>query len=598
MTALPRFGALLRDDGLTDFTLWAPTAQTVELLLLTAVPQRLPLKPLADGLWQTTTTAPAGTRYRFVLDGQRERPDPASRCQPDGVHGPSAVVDQRFDWQDAAWHGVPQRDLVIYELHVGTFSAAGSFTAIIPQLAALRDLGITAIELMPVAEFPGRRNWGYDGVYWYAPHHAYGGVTGLKQLVDAAHAHGMAVLLDVVYNHLGPEGNYLWDIAPSAFTDRYRTPWGAALNYDGADSDQLRRFVLENALEWLRDYHLDGLRLDATADIYDVSPYHLLEELADRVAALRDELGRPLYLFAEHYRNDPRLARPTALGGYGLSGVWADEFHHALVSLLSGARGLYFQDFGTLGDLARALESPFVNAGTYSAFHRYRAGRAPVGLRPEQFVVFFQNHDQVGNRALGERISALIRPALLRLGTALTLLSPYLPLIFMGEEYDEPAPFQYFTEHSDPQLIENVRSGRQREFAGFVPAGVAVPDPQDAATFARSQLNQQLRGHGRHAQRSALFRALLQLRRARPALRTAPRCRVDADVLYAEYADGTLLLLHMQTEARIRLPAGNRQIVFDSNDLRWNGSGEPPARLQDGLLVCAAGLVLLHPQDS
>ncbi len=586
MFDLPLPGAVYRADGTTAFTLWAPGAQQVELLILDPAPRALTMQPIGYGCWHTVTTAPPGTRYRYRLDGARERPDPASRCQPEGVHGPSAVIDHAFAWNDAAWRGVPLDDLVIYELHVGTFTPEGTFEAVIPHLPTLRDLGITAIELMPVAHFPGTRNWGYDGVYLYAPHTAYGGVTGLKRLVDAAHAHGLAVLLDVVYNHFGPEGNYLWDIAPPAFTDRYRTPWGAAINYDGPDSDLVRWLIIENALEWLREYHLDGLRLDATHAIFDVSPYHVLAELADRVQAQAQRLGRSAYLFAEHPLNDPRFARPRIVGGHGLSGIWADDFHHAIHACLTGEQHGYYEGFGRVEQIATALERAFVFAGEYSPHARRRFGQDPRDLAVEQFVVFIQNHDQVGNRALGDRLGATLSEAQLRLAAAAMVLSPYTPLIFMGEEYNEPAPFLYFTDHSDPALIAGVREGRKQEFAPFMNAGQEAPDPQDPDTFARSKLNQALRAVGRHAAHQAFYRDLIQLRRQLPGLRQRPRAWVDGALIVVEWPTIRLLLNFGPDSAQIRLPAGQWQIRLDSAD-------PPQASLTDSHLTCAGHSAVL-----
>ena len=566
MFHLPLPGAIYRADGTTAFTLWAPSAHRVELVLLDPMLQTIPMQPIGYDCWHAVTTAPPGTRYRYRIDGSRERPDPASRCQPEGVHGPSAVIDHHFVWHDEAWQGVALADLVIYELHVGTFTPEGTFEAIIPYLPLLRDLGITAIELMPVAHFPGVRNWGYDGVYLYAPHTAYGGVNGLKRLVDAAHAHELAVLLDVVYNHFGPEGNYLWDIAPPAFTDRYRTPWGAAINYDGPDSDLVRWLIIENALEWLREYHIDGLRLDATHAIFDMSPYHVLEELADRVQEQALRLGRPAYLFAEHPLNDPRFALPKARGGYGLTGVWSDDFHHALHTLLTGEQKGYYEGFGSIEQMATALKRSFVFAGEYSPHARRRFGRDPADLAVEQFVVFAQNHDQVGNRALGDRLGATLTEAQLRLAAATVLLSPYTPLIFMGEEYNETAPFQYFTDHSDPALIAGVREGRKREFAGFLTPGQEVPDPQDPATFARSKLNQALRTSGRHAAHQAFYRELLTLRRALPGLRQRPRTRIQSRVIVVEWPSICLILNFGPDPDQIDLPGGGWHIRLDSAD--------------------------------
>ncbi len=580
-------GARLLSDGRASFTVWSPRARLVELALYDP-PRRLPMERDAWGYWRAETDGlAAGARYRYVVDGQAY-PDPASRCQPEDVHGPSALVDDSFVWEDADWAGVPLRELVVYELHVGTFTAEGTFEAIIPHLPALRELGVTAIELMPVAHFPGERNWGYDGVYLYAPHTAYGGVAGLKHLVNAAHREGLAVLLDVVYNHFGPEGNYLWSVARPFFTDRYRTPWGDAINYDGPESDPVRHFVIANALHWLREYHIDGLRLDAVQAIYDLSAYHLLEELADAVRAQAAALGRPALLIAESDLNDPRLIAPPELGGYGLDAHWADDLHHALHAALTGERGGYYADFGAIGPIATALQRAYVYAGDYATHRGRRFGRAPVGRHPAQFVVCCQNHDQVGNRAFGERLSALLNFEQLKLVAAAYLLSPFTPLIFMGEEYGEPAPFQYFTHHGDPELIKNVREGRRREFADMVGSAAEVPDPQDPATFQRSKLNHELRHQGRHHVLYTLYGELLRLRRAVPGLRPdsldATEAVADEDartLTWRRRAAGDELwagLNFADAPRELQLPAGRWEPLLDTADPRW--SAEQVSRSQ------------------
>jgi maltooligosyltrehalose trehalohydrolase len=576
-------GARLSGDGRGSFTVWSPRSGQVELALYDP-PRRLPMRRDELGYWHAEVDGQApGARYRFVVDGQAYA-DPASRWQPEGVHGPSALVDDGFEWGDAGWEGVPLQELVVYELHVGAFTEEGTFEAIIPHLPALRELGVTAIELMPVAHFPGERNWGYDGVYLYAPHAAYGGVTGLKRLVDAAHRAGMGVLLDVVYNHFGPEGNYLWSVARPTFTGRYHTPWGDAINYDGPESDPVRHFVIANALHWLREYHLDGLRLDAVQTIYDLSAYHLLEELADAARAQADAIGRPALLIAESDLNDPRLIAPAELGGYGLDAHWADDLHHALHAALTGERGGYYEGFGELGPIATALQRAYVFAGDYAAHRRRRFGRHPAGRHPAQFVVCCQNHDQVGNRAVGDRLSALLSFEQLKLVAAAYILSPFTPMLFMGEEYGETAPFQYFTHHGDPELIKNVREGRKKEFADMVGGAAEVPDPQDPATFQRSKLNHELRQGGRHRALYQLYRELLRLRREQPGLRPDD---LDATEAVADEAARTLAWRRRATGAdlwaglnfadaprTLALPAGSWEPLLDTADPRWAEEGD------------------------
>ncbi|HEU4580630.1 MAG TPA: malto-oligosyltrehalose trehalohydrolase [Polyangiaceae bacterium] len=430
-----RLGASPLRDGRCTFEVWAPQARRVEVKLVDSGRIEV-LQPDGRGYFAATLAkVPVGAAYLYRLDGERERPDPASRQQASGVHGPSQVCDlSAHQWQDSAWRGVPLRDYVIYELHVGTFSRAGTFDGVIPELQRLRALGITALEIMPVAQFPGARNWGYDGVYPFAVQDSYGGAPGLQRLVDACHQAGLAVILDVVYNHLGPEGNYLRDFGPY-FTDRYSTPWGAALNFDGADNEGVRRYFIENALHWVEDFHIDALRLDAVHAIIDCSARPFLEELADTVRERGERLGRRPYLIAESDLNDPRLVRPSALGGHGLDAVWSDDFHHAAHSLLTGETSGYYADFGHIEDLARAFQSGMSRPGEYSGYRRRRHGRSGAILAPEQGVVCVQNHDQIGNRLLGERSGTLLNFDQQKLAAAVLCLSPYLPLLFMGEEY-------------------------------------------------------------------------------------------------------------------------------------------------------------------
>jgi maltooligosyltrehalose trehalohydrolase len=473
----------------------------------------------ADGWWTATVEAAGpGSDYGFLLDGQGPFPDPRSFWQPDGVHGLSRVVDHAaFRWTDGGFQAPPLGAALLYELHVGTFTPEGTFDAAIGKLDHLVHLGVTHVELMPVNEFPGARGWGYDGVDLFAPHHAYGGPDGLKRLVNACHARGLAVLLDVVYNHLGPSGNYLGRYAPY-FSRRYTTPWGDAVNFDGPDSDEVRRFFCDNARMWLRDYHCDGLRLDAVHAICDTAAQPFLEQLALEVDALQAQLGRHLVLIPESDLNDPRLLWSRERGGYGLDAQWSDDFHHALHTVLTGERDGYYRDFGALSDLAQALRQAFVYDGRYSAHRRRRHGRAPTGLGGHRFVGYLQNHDQVGNRARGERLSHLVSLGRLKIGAALVLTSPFVPMLFQGEEWGASTPFQYFTDHQEPELAKAVREGRRREFAAFGWQPEDVPDPQAPETFQRSKLRWQELVHPPHAEILEWHRRLIRLRRAEPAL--------------------------------------------------------------------------------
>jgi maltooligosyltrehalose trehalohydrolase len=504
------------------FRVWAPDAKDVELVLGSrSVP--VPMERGAGGWWAIPVgEAGPGSDYTFKINGGIPRADPRSAYQPQGVSGPSRLVDHAaFAWSDSGWRGVPLAGSVLYELHVGTFCAEGTFDGAIGHLGHVADLGADAIELMPVAEFSGDRGWGYDGVDLFAPHHAYGGPDGLKRLVDAAHDHGLGVVMDVVYNHLGPAGNYLPEFGPY-FSARHRTNWGPAVNFDGPGSDEVRRFVIDNALMWLRDYHCDGLRLDAVHAIADNSATHILEALATEVSALEAHLGRRLFLIAESDLNDPRFVRGRDAGGYGLGAAWADEFHHALHAALTGERDGYYEDFGPLPLLAKALRQAWVYDGTFSP-HRDRVhGRPVTGLSGGQFVVSAQNHDQVGNRAAGERLGALVSDGRLRVAAALLLTSPFVPMLFQGEEWGASTPFQYFTGHPDAGLGRTVSEGRRAEFAAFGWDPERVPDPQDPVTFERSRLDWSQSDSGRHAALLDWYRRLIALRRRVPAL-TDPR---------------------------------------------------------------------------
>ncbi len=514
-------GATVTDDG-TTFSVWAPNASAVAVHIATGERpgQHALTRSATDrGMWDLSVAGVrAGDRYGYRVDGGDPLPDPTSRSQPDGVHALSEVIDpDAFAWTDATWFGVAMADYVIYELHVGTFTPDGTFDAAAARLPELRDLGVTGVELMPVASFPGRRNWGYDGVHLYAPQQSYGGVQSLKRFVDAAHANGIAVVLDVVYNHVGPEGNYLHRFGPY-FTDAYRTPWGRAVNYDGAGSDAVRRWAHDNALYWFSEFHVDALRLDAVHGIFDFGALAFLEELSDAVHELGRRLGRKLQLMAESDLNDPRLLRAPANGGHGLDAQWADDVHHTIHAALTGERHGYYQDFAGIATMADVYREPFFYARRYSP-HRDRVhGHSSVAIPRQRFVVAAQNHDQVGNRANGERLASLVDPARLRLSAALVLLSPYVPLLFMGEEYGETSPFLYFIEHGDAELIDAVREGRQREFLALGQVAPQV-DPQSDDAFVRSRLDWAKREGDQGAQLLTLYRDLIAFRREEPALK-------------------------------------------------------------------------------
>ncbi|MGH9475700.1 MAG: malto-oligosyltrehalose trehalohydrolase [Terriglobales bacterium] len=480
---------------------WAPAARR---MVLDQSGRRTPMLPAAGGWWVAPCDLPHGADYAFCRDGGAPRPDPRSCWQPQGVHAPSRVFElSRCAWTDPWWRPPAWPSALVYELHIGTFSPAGTFAGALARLDHLRKLGVTHVEIMPIAEFPGERGWGYDGVALFAPHHAYGGPEGFARLVNACHEKGLAVLLDVVYNHLGPSGNYLADFGPY-FTSRYHTPWGAALNFDGPGSDGVRDFFIANALHWLRDFHCDGLRLDAVHVMADNSATPFLEDLARAVRALAAGCGRELVLIAESDANDPRLSAPPLAGGLGLDAQWNEDFHHALHAAVTGERSGYYADFGCLAALAATLRRGFYLDGRYSAFRCRRHGRRFPGCDGARLIGYAQNHDQTGNRAQGERLIQLASPGMVRIAAALTLLGPHVPLLFQGEEWGAATPFLYFTDHAEPGLGAAVRAGRPQ----------LSPDPQDPATFARSRL----RWEGQDHELLAWYRSLIRLRRATPAL--------------------------------------------------------------------------------
>ncbi len=490
--------------------------------------EALPMERRADGWWAIDRRMRHGDRYGYLIDGEGPFPDPRSMSQPSGVHGLSECVDHaRFTWTDAGWQARPLAAGVIYELHIGTFSEAGTFEGAIPRLPHLVDLGVTFVQLMPVVEFPGDRGWGYDGVDLFAPHHRYGRPDDLKRLVDACHACGLGVLLDVVYNHFGPVGNYLAGFGPY-FTHRYHTPWGDAVNFDGAGSDEVRRFFCDNALMWLRDYHVDGLRLDAVHALIDSSATHFLEQLAVEVDTLEAVLGRQLILIAESDLNDPRIVRPREAGGYGIDAQWSDDFHHALHSVITGERSGYYEDFGTCAHLVRALKDVFVYGGAYSA-HRGRVhGRPPGDLPGWRFIVAAQNHDQIGNRARGERMSHLASPERVKIAAAILFTAPFVPMLFQGEEWAASTPFYYFTAHEDETLGLQICEGRRKEFAAFGWDPATIPDPQSKSTHEQSRLRWDEVARAAHAEMLAWYRALIALRRDHPSLRDGDHRLVDA----------------------------------------------------------------------
>jgi maltooligosyltrehalose trehalohydrolase len=602
--ARPALGAAPLAGGRWNFTAWAPQHARLEVHLLDNRQSLLPMQRDALGYHSVIAdNVQAGAKYFYRFSDSHERPDPASRRQPDGVHGPSELVDLRsFEWTDSNWKGLALEDSVFYELHVGTFTQEGTFAALTGVLEQLATLGVTTIEIMPIAQFPGARNWGYDGAYPFAVQNSYGTPRDLQILVNAAHSRGLAVALDVVYNHLGPEGNYLSEYGPY-FTDRYKTPWGAALNFDGPDSDEVRHYFIENALYWLENFHIDALRLDAIHGIFDASAFPFLAELSREVDAFAARVGRNISVIAESDLNDARVLRPRCQGGFQMASQWSDDFHHSVHTLLTGETSGYYEDFGDVQPLAATLKQGWYYAGKYSRHRRRRHGNAPPPFKGSNYVVFTQNHDQVGNRALGDRISSLVGFESLKLAAGANLLSPFVPLLFMGEEYGETAPFLYFTSHGDPALAEAVRRGRAEEFRAFRWQG-EIADPQAESTFAKSRLRRNLAVEEPHRTLLRFYQRLLHFRAEYRLGHTgAPSVR-EFEPLKA--------LLVMPEDARRRqlamlfnfgdspadlsgeIPQGEWEKKIDSSELEWLGPGtELPSRLGSS----AQSALVLRPRS-
>ena len=578
---------------------WAPDASSVALVVdgaehrMQRVVERVdaPGDEQRLGWWTTEVDLADGTDYAFAVDGGEPRPDPRSAWQPHGVHGMSRVVDtSRLTWTDDDWTGFALPSAVLYELHVGTFTPAGTFDAAIERLDHLVDLGITAVEVMPVNAFPGEHGWGYDGVGLYAVQDSYGGPHAMARFVDACHGRGIGVVLDVVYNHLGPDGNHLEEFGPY-FTDRYDTPWGQAVNLDDAWSDHVRRFVVDNALRWLRDFHVDALRLDAVHALFDESAVHVLEQLAAEVDALEAELGRSLQLIAESELNDPRIVTDRDRLGYGLDASWSDDLHHAIHTLVTDERDGYYVDFDGAEDVVRALEHGWVYDGRWSPYRQRSHGRPlPDGLPSTRLVGFVQNHDQVGNRARGERLGQVVAdPGLLAGAAALLLTAPQVPMLFMGEEWGASTPFPYFTDHQEPELQDAVREGRRSEFAMFGWAPEDVLDPEDPATFEAARLRWEEREQGAHARLLAWYRDLVTLRRAVPVLTDGDRGAVDATAL-----DGVVVVRRGPVLLAVNSTSADRTVALAEDApgevlLRW---------VQDAAPAVGDGGLSLAPHDA
>lgn len=583
---------MLRDIGINfleggrcEVTVWAPLVDSLSLKVIRPRETLIPMEKKDRGYWSVVTPdLVPGAEYFYRINGKTDRPDPVSAYQPQGPHNPSRAVDHKsFTWSDGAWKGIPLEEMIIYELHVGTFTPDGTFEALISKLDYLCQLGVTAVEIMPVSQFPGSRNWGYDGTYHFAVQDSYGGPEGLKKFVDASHARGLAVIMDTVYNHLGPEGNYLAEFGPY-FTPRHRGPWGNAVNFDDAYSSEVRNYFIQNALHWFRNYHIDALRLDAIHGIYDMSAKHFLQELAEEVESFSGGEGRKFYLIAESDLNDVRVVRAREEGGFGIDAQWSDDFHHCLHTLLTGEDKGYYRDFGTIGDFMAALKETFVYSWKYSAYRRRYHGSDASGIAAGKFVVFAQNHDQVGNRMLGQRLSSLVPFEALKLAASAVFVSPYIPLIFMGEEFAEENPFLYFVSHTDATLVEAVRQGRKSDHESFE-WDREPPDPQSEDTFSRSKLDWAKLSGGKHEVMLGFYRELISMRKSLPALgdfsKEFPLLDGDEErrLVFLERGDDKNRILCIMNfsgnEECVRLDffEGSGKKIFDSSDEKWMGPG-------------------------
>ncbi|MFH1379947.1 MAG: malto-oligosyltrehalose trehalohydrolase [bacterium] len=582
-------GAYLNKDGSSVFTVWAPCIESVSLHLQTSPDTIIPMKKNSSGYWTCTAfKVKPDTPYTYGINKTIERPDPASFYQPQGVHGPSAVVDHSwFKWTDHAWRGIPLSSMIIYELHVGTFTKEGTFDAVINRLDDLQKTGINAIEIMPVAQFPGRRNWGYDGTYLFAVQNSYGGPEGLKKLVNACHRKKIAVILDVVYNHLGPEGNYLHDFGPYV-TNRYQTPWGNAVNYDGPYSCGVRNFIVQNMRYWFTQYHIDGLRLDAVHGIYDRGAKHILQELAEEADAFSQKDRRKRYLIAESDLNDIRVITGIRKGGYGIDAQWHDDFHHSLHTVLTREHKGYYADFGDIQQLTTAIRDGFVYSWKYSGYRKRFHGSSSKHIPASRLIACTQNHDQIGNRLGGEREASLVSMEAVKLKAGVLFSTNFVPLIFMGQEYAEDAPFLYFVDHSDQDLIRAVREGRTKEFESFDWPG-EIPDPQDTEVFAASKLCWQKRKKGIHKAVLDLYQKLISVRKKYHAPADTKSISVDHDEktqllfikkqkIYGIYNFGKLT-----QEFIPRLLKKRAHKIIESSDTKWLGPGALlPIRLSPG----------------
>lgn len=588
------------------FTVWAPEKKQMVLHVVAPFNKEFLMHKNDRGYFLIDViTAETALRYFFRPDGDKGVPDPASQFQPEGVHGPSQTIHhESYTWKDKNWKGLALNELIFYELHVGTFTPEGNFEAIIPRLDDLQTLGVNALELMPVAQFPGNRNWGYDGVFPYAVQNSYGGPDGLKKLVDACHERGIAVFLDVVYNHLGPEGNYLPQFGPY-FTPSYCTPWGDAINYDGEWSDGVRDFFSDNVLYWFKNFHVDGLRCDAIHAVFDNGAVHFWELVHNKVKHFEEQTGRTCHLIAESDLNSPKVVKPPELGGYGFDAQWLDDFHHALYVLLNPADQQRYYDFGAIEQLAKAYSDGFVHSGGWVKFRKRKHGASSAGIAGEKFVVFNLNHDQVGNRAGGERLCMLVDFEKIKIAAAAIMLSPYLPLLFMGEEYADDTPFFYFVSHSDEELIKAVQKGRREEFKDFG-FDVKIPDPQDEKTFQQSKVHWEKRKKKEHQVIWQWHQELIKMRKSLQPLKKFQKKDVEVQVIdpssfalirkAADSPEGLLCLFNFSDKEvayTISSTAANLTKILDSKERRWLKPPDENALVHPASLSANGSVVLL-----
>jgi maltooligosyltrehalose trehalohydrolase len=566
-------GAKYSGNGMCSFTVWAPEKEKIVLHILQPSEQKVEMQKDTTGYFTAQVQTPVGSKYVYIIgDAGKGLPDPASQYQPEGVHGASEVIDHNnYKWNDGSWKSPAFEDLVLYELHIGTFTEKGTFESAIEKLDLLTEVGINAIEIMPVAQFPGSRNWGYDGVYPYAVQNSYGGPDGLKKLVDACHQKGIAVFLDVVYNHQGPEGNYIEEFGPY-FTEHYRTPWGKAINYDGEWSDGVRDFYSDNVIYWLQHFHIDGLRFDAIHAVYDFGAVHFWQDVHTKIKALEHTTGKCYYTIAESDLNSPRVIEPPEKNGFGFTAQWLDDFHHAAYVLLDKNGKDRYYDFGAMNQLAKAYCEGFVHSGEYVQFRKKKYGKSSAGINGNKFVAFINNHDQAGNRMDGARLCSLVELNTSKIAAAMLLLAPYVPMLFMGEEYGEENPFYYFISHSDPDLIKAVQEGRKEEFKAFITPGTAYPDPQSEEIFRQSKLNWERRNNEKNKILLQWYKELIHLRKTHPALKNFSK-----ECIHAEVMQEAGLILHRKNEtgkkellALINISGTDLDYFLPGNNGSWN----------------------------